>query len=260
MAMRMAQSRASGERRMRLTRLYVEAPLAPGMRLELKGSAQEHLSRVLRLSAGDPVTLFNGDGQDYHSRINALRRGAAALEVLAAAAARPEPPLAVNLVQGVARGERMDLVVQKATELGVAAIQPVETARSVVKLDAASRERKRAHWAGVAAAACEQCGRARLPRVAAPMPLGDWLAGPAQPGLLRLQLDPEATQSLVARAAGAVSIELLVGPEGGLAQDEQDAARQTGYLPCQLGPRVLRSETATIAALAVLQATAGDLR
>lgn len=245
---------------MRLIRVYVEAPLAPGAQLELKGSAHQHLTRVLRLGAGDPVTLFNGDGQDYPSTINALRRGTATVEVLSASPARAETPLAVTLVQGIARGERMDLVVQKATELGVAAIQPVMTARSVVKLDAASRERRRAHWAGIAAAACEQCGRARLPGIAPPVSLPEWLAGSVRPGVLRLQLDPDAAQSLAARAAGAVAIELLVGPEGGLAQDEQDAARQTGYLSCQLGPRVLRSETAAIAALAVLQATAGDLR
>lgn len=200
---------------MRLIRVYVEAPLAAGARVELHGSAHEHVTRVLRLGAGDAVTLFNGDGNDYASVIGALRRGAAIIEVQAIAPARAEAPLAVTLVQGIARTERMDLVVQKATELGVAAIQPVAAERSVVKLDAAARAKKRDHWRGIAIAAL---------------------------------------------LAGADDIELLVGPEGGLTETERDAARQTGYLSCRLGPRVLRSETAAIAALAVLQATAGDLR
>jgi 16S rRNA (uracil1498-N3)-methyltransferase len=154
----------------------------------------------------------------------------------------------------------MDLIVQKATELGVAAIQPVVAERSVVKLDAATRAKKLAHWRGIAIAACEQCGRARLPEVADPLPLPDWLARPARTGWRRVQLEPDAGVALAAAAADATSIELLVGPEGGLTETERDAARQTGYLSCRLGPRVLRSETASIAALAVLQATAGDLR
>jgi len=245
---------------MRLIRVYVEAPLAAGARVELHGSAHEHVTRVLRLGAGDAVTLFNGDGNDYASVIGALRRGAAIIEVQAIAPARAEAPLAVTLVQGIARTERMDLVVQKATELGVAAIQPVAAERSVVKLDAAARAKKRDHWRGIAIAACEQCGRARLPEIADPLPLRDWLGRPARAGVRRLQLDPEAVVSLAAAAAGADDIELLVGPEGGLTETERDAARQTGYLSCRLGPRVLRSETAAIAALAVLQATAGDLR
>jgi 16S rRNA (uracil1498-N3)-methyltransferase len=244
----------------RLIRVYVEAPLAAGARVELRGSAHEHLTRVLRLGAGDAVTLFNGDGGDYPSILSELRRGAAVAEVRAGVPARAESPLAITLVQGIARAERMDLVVQKATELGVAAIQPVATERSVVKLDAASRAKKRAHWRGITVAACEQCGRARLPEVADPLSLADWLARPARAGVRRLRLEPDAGVALAVAAADAASIELLVGPEGGLTETERDAARQTGYLSCRLGPRVLRSETASIAALAVLQATAGDLR
>lgn len=244
---------------MRLIRVYVEAPLAAGAGVELRGPAHEHVTRVLRLGAGDEVTLFNGDGHDYPSVIRELRRGATAVAVRAVASARAESPLAITLVQGIARAERMDLVVQKATELGIAAIQPVATERSVVRLDADARAKRLAHWRAIAVAACEQCGRARLPAVADPVPLPDWLARPAG-AVRRLQLDPEAGESLVTAAAGAASIELLVGPEGGLTATEQDAARQTGYLSCRIGPRVLRSETASIAALAVLQATAGDLR
>jgi 16S rRNA (uracil1498-N3)-methyltransferase len=154
----------------------------------------------------------------------------------------------------------MDLVVQKATELGVSSIQPVITARGVVKLNADSAAKKLAHWQGIAIAACEQSGRARLPTLAAPLSLDDWLQRPARAGVLRVQLAPGATVALARAAAGASAIELLVGPEGGLDPTEQEAAERAGYRACHLGPRVLRSETAALAALAVLQATAGDFR
>jgi 16S rRNA (uracil1498-N3)-methyltransferase len=242
----------------RLIRVHVGAALAEGARVRLDGTAAAHVTRVLRLGEGDAVTLFNGDGTDYPARIAALGRGAVEAVVTGRAAARAESPLAVTLVQGIARTERMDLVVQKATELGVAAIVPVATARSVVKLDAGSREHKAAHWRGIAVAACEQCGRARVPDVAGPVTLADWLAKP--PGAAaRLLLAPDAERPLAAAARGARQVELLVGPEGGLEDAEGEAAITAGYSACRLGPRVLRSETAAIAALAVLQAVAGDL-
>jgi 16S rRNA (uracil1498-N3)-methyltransferase len=243
----------------RLIRVYVEGALARGVRIEIRGSAAEHVTRVLRLGVGDPVTLFNGDGSDYPSTINALRRGGVEAEVQGIAPARAESHLALTLVQGIARSERMDLVVQKATELGVTAIVPVVTARSVVRLDADTRAKKLAHWRGIAIAACEQCGRARLPAIAEPLPLAHWLAGSAGIATRRIQLVPDATQSLLAAARGAEAVELLVGPEGGLEEAERDAALAVGYLACRLGPRVLRSETAAVVALAVLQSVAGDL-
>jgi 16S rRNA (uracil1498-N3)-methyltransferase len=172
----------------------------------------------------------------------------------AVAPARAESPLALVLVQGIARGERMDLIVQKATELGVTAIQPVAMTRSVVRLDDDARAKKLAHWQGIAVAACEQCGRAILP-----VAFAAWLRNPPGAETCRIQLAPDADLSLAAAAAGARRIELLVGPEGGLDDAECDAARAVGYLACRLGPRVLRSETAAVAALAVLQAAAGDL-
>lgn len=244
---------------MRLIRVHVDAPLARGARIEIRGSAAEHVTRVLRLGVGDPVTLFNGDGSDYPSKINAMRRGVVEAEVQGLTAARAESPLALTLVQGIARSERMDLVVQKATELGVTAIVPVVTARSVVKLDADTRAKKLAHWRGIAIAACEQSGRARLPAIAEPLPLAQWLQQPGRPATNRIQLAPDAAQSLVTAARGATAVELLVGPEGGLEEAERDAALAVGYLSCRLGPRVLRSETAAVAALTVLQSLAGDL-
>lgn len=244
---------------MRLIRVFTDSVLARGARVSLGGAAAEHVTRVLRLGAGDPVTLFNGDGMDYPSRIKSLRRGSVEVAVESTAPARAESPLALTLVQGIARSERMDLVVQKATELGVTAIQPLLTARSVVKLDPGARAKKLAHWRGIAIAACEQSGRARVPAIAAPLALSQWLQQSAPAGALCLLLAPDAGRSLVATAAGAQSALLLVGPEGGLEESERDAALAVGYLPCRLGPRVLRSETAAVAALTVLQSVAGDL-
>jgi len=241
----------------RLTRVHVDAALAEGARVMLGGSAAAHVRRVLRLEPGDALTLFNGDGQDYPSRITGFGRGTVEAAVEGRTGARAESPLLVTLVQGIARAERMDLVVQKATELGVSAIVPVATARSVVRLDRGTRERKLAHWRGIAVAACEQCGRARIPALAEPQPLATALAAPA-PGL-RLLLAPDADAALVTAARGAQAVELLVGPEGGLDDGERLAALTAGYVACRLGPRVLRSETAAVAALAVLQAVAGDL-
>ena len=243
---------------MRLTRVFVESALGPGARLRLEGPAAGHVTRVLRLGTGDAVTLFNGDGSDYPARISGLGRGAVDVEVTGVVAARAESPLRVTLVQGIARGERMDFVLQKATELGVAAVLPVATARSVVRLDDDGRARRLAHWRGVAIAACEQCGRARGPAIAEPRGFAAWLAEP-QRAATRLLLSPDAEVPLADAVRGATSIELLVGPEGGLEDEERGAALAAGFRACRLGPRVLRSETAAIAALAVIQAVAGDL-
>jgi 16S rRNA (uracil1498-N3)-methyltransferase len=244
---------------MRLNRIHVDAPLAPGAQVELRGKASEHVARVLRLKPGDTVTLFNGDGMDYRSEIKDLWKGAVGVLVHAETPARAESPLALVLVQGIARSERMDLIVQKATELGVTAIQPVAMTRSVVRLDDDARAKKLAHWRGVAVAASEQCGRAKLPAIAEPVAFAAWLRQPSCAGARRIQLAPDAGASLAAAAAGAECIELLVGPEGGLDEPERESALAAGYRACRLGPRVLRSETAAVAALAVLQAAAGDL-
>lgn len=245
---------------MRLIRVYVAGPLSPAARVQVTGTAAAHITRVLRLGAGDAVTLFNGDDHDYPARIADVQAGVVTAAIEGVAAARSESPLTVTLVQGITRAERMDLVVQKATELGVSAIQPVVTARGVVRLNAASAAKKLAHWQGIAIAACEQSGRARLPTLEGPLSLDDWLQRPARTGVLRVQLAPGAAVALARASAGASTIELLVGPEGGLDPTEQEAAERAGYHACHLGPRVLRSETAALAALAVLQATAGDFR
>ena len=243
---------------MRLTRVYVDAPLAAGKRVILEGNAASHVTRVLRLRVGDALTLFNGAGGEYAASIDAARGGRLTVAVGEPRAVERESPLSLTLAQGVSRGERMDLVVQKATELGVCGIVPLFTERSVVRLGAQQAERKLTHWRAIAIAACEQSGRNRLPNVAPPVSLADLLRGGSD-GSTRLLLSPGATDTLgdVPRPLSAVTV--LIGPEGGLAQAEQEAAVAAGFRPVRLGPRVLRTETAAIAALALLQREFGDL-
>ncbi|MBP6514208.1 MAG: 16S rRNA (uracil(1498)-N(3))-methyltransferase [Steroidobacteraceae bacterium] len=244
---------------MRMIRLYCDAPLAAHGLAVIRDDAALHARRVLRLETGDKVVLFNGDGWDYHGTL-AKPQGDRFLPVVLGerSAAAAESPLALTLVQGISRGDRMDIVLQKATELGVARIVPVISERSIVRLDAEQAERKLAHWQGIVIAACGQCGRARIPEVAAPIKLDAWLAlsRPAGP---RLMLALGAKRPLTTAVTGATAVELLIGPEGGLSSVEQAAAAFVGFEPVLLGPRTLRTETAAIAALAVLQSAAGDL-
>jgi len=244
---------------MRMTRIYTEAPLqAPG-RTVLEGPAATHVSRVLRLRTGDRIVLFNGDGWDFAGRIEAVRGNQVEVGLVAREPGTPESPLSLTLMQGVARGERMDLVVQKATELGVARLVPVLAERSVVRLDRRQAERRLEHWRAVAAAACEQSGRSRLPVIEAPAGLADALAL-ARDADCRITLSPGAAVPLVSLAAGTASAVLLIGPEGGLTDAEVGRAEAAGFEARSLGPRILRTETAALAALAVLQSVGGDLR
>lgn len=243
---------------MRVIRVFTPEPLrAPG-RTVLEGTAAAHVARVLRLRGGDQLTLFNGDGWEYGGVVTAIRSQRVEVEIAVRTRGQPESPLSVTLVQGVARGERMDLVIQKATELGVARIVPVLAGRSVVRIDPRQVERKRAHWQAVAIAACEQSGRSTLPGVELPMPLDAWLAVPPGDGP-RLLLLPGAPLPLGSLTPGTAAATVLIGPEGGLTDAEQGTATAAGYEPRSLGPRILRTETAAIVALAVLQSSAGDL-
>ena len=243
---------------MRLTRVHVPEPLTAGRRHTLEGDAANHIARVLRLKPGDPLTLFDGRGGEHAGRIEEFRKGAVIVAVGDRATAARESRLPLTLAQGVSRGERMDWVVQKATELGVTQILPVLTERSVVKLDASQAERKRLHWRGVAVAACEQSGRDRIPDVAIPLELHDVLAGVDSRDTCLL-LSPAATQRVKDLKAPAGRIFVLIGPEGGLAESEQRAALDAGFAAVRLGPRVLRTETAAVAALTLLQHQFGDL-
>jgi 16S rRNA (uracil1498-N3)-methyltransferase len=239
-----------------VTRVYVDAPLAPGVRVSLEGSAASHLTRVLRLRAGDALTLFNGHGGEYAATIAASRDGRLSVEVQVARAVERESPLALTLAQCVSRGERMDLIVQKATELGVSALVPVFSERSVVRLEAKRAERRLDHWRAIAIAACEQCGRNRLPEVAAPVTLPDFVK--RQDAGTRVLLSPAAA-ARIAELARAGAVTVLIGPEGGLTDAEEKSAVSAGFAPVRLGPRVLRTETAALAALALLQQQFGDV-
>ncbi|RAO75968.1 16S rRNA (uracil(1498)-N(3))-methyltransferase [Dyella jiangningensis] len=244
---------------MRTIRIHVDLPLAVGQELPLPAQAGEHVARVLRLEAGDPVTLFNGDGHDYLSLIQAVGKREVTVRVQAAQPVANESPLPLTLAQGVARGEKMDLIVQKATELGVARIVPLLTERSEVKLDAGRAEKRLAHWRAVVASACEQSGRATVPEVSPALPLEAWLKGLADDGALRLALLPEGSQrpgELRFTPAGGL---LVVGPEGGLGQRDTAALADARFTGLKLGPRILRTETAGLAALAALQALHGDI-
>ena len=244
---------------MRVTRVHVDAALAPGVRVVLPGDAAMHLQRVLRLQPGDPCVLFNGDGNDYEARLLAAgKRGYEAEVVSAHPAAAPESPLRIVLLQGIARGEKMDWILQKATELGVAGIVPVSSERSEVRLDAARAEKRLAHWRGIVASACGQSGRGVLPPVAAPRSLADAAADPGLPGV-RFLLDPEADASIASMPAPGDACALAVGPEGGWSARDRAQLQAAGFAGLRLGPRILRTETAGIAAIAALQSRFGDL-
>ena len=244
---------------MRITRCHIESELVAGQTLALPESAATHLIRVLRLGVGDAVILFNGDGCDYSARISSLGKRTAEVDVETRVEVARESPLQVTLAQALARGEKMDWVLQKATELGVSRIAPVVTERTEVKLDADRADRRLQHWRGVAASACEQCGRARLPQIEEPLALHSFLAKTKAPGHLILALDPDGEHSLSTLPAFD-SLSLVIGPEGGLSPRDLDQLRAAGAQGLRLGPRILRTETAGIAALAALQAQCGDWR
>jgi len=242
---------------MRLTRVYLDAPLETGGRVALTGSAARHLTRVLRLRPGQALTLFNGGGGEYAATIEAAHGEKVAVAVGEAQAIERESPLALTLAQGVSRGERMDLVVQKATELGASRIVPLLTERSVVRLSAPQAARKLEHWRAIAIAACEQSGRNRLPKVLSPVPLAEFLRQGASGS--RLLLSPTGSTRIQDVPTPVSSVTVLIGPEGGLTDAEQQAAVEAGFIPVRLGPRVLRTETAAITALALVQREFGDL-
>jgi 16S rRNA (uracil1498-N3)-methyltransferase len=309
---------------MRLTRVYVDAELDSGRQLTVTGSAGNHIARVLRLRTGDSLTLFNGQGGEYGASIGEIRRDTVLVTVLEHRETERESPFQLVLTQGISRGERMDWVVQKATELGVTRIVPIFTERSVVQLDARQAERKVQHWLSIAIAACEQSGRNRVPQIDLPVGLYEMLekrtaearhatarqpaarvtepqvtppalepqvsaagaepraaartaepqafASAAEPQstapvgepraaapALAVLLSPTAALRLAELPAEATGASVLIGPEGGLTDVEQEAALRSGYTAVRLGPRVLRTETAAVCALTLLQQRFGDL-
>ena len=237
-------------------RLFVECSLAAGDRVSLDGDRAHYVSRVLRMAVGDALTVFADGDFDYPATITGMGKRRVTLAVGEGEANRRESPLAVRLLQGVARGDRMDFVVQKATELGVREIVPLMTDFSVVRLDAARAARRTQHWRNIARSACEQCGRSRVPVIAEPTRLSACLQVSA--AATRLVFTPEVGAKITTLEPERELLEVLIGPEGGLSDGELNDAQAAGFRPVSLGPRVLRTETAAIAALAALQTCWGD--
>ncbi len=241
---------------MRLSRIYIQEPISPSAALTLPPQAAHYVARVLRLGRGDPLILFNGDGLDYPARIVETSKHGVSVTVEAGQVVATESALTCILGLAISRGDRMDYAVQKSTELGVTEIVPLFTAHGEVRLSGERAEKRRQHWQQVAISACEQCGRARVPLVHAPQSLADWL-GIARAGT-RLLLDGHDARPLPeTRPEGEVN--LLIGPEGGFSWKEVALANSQGFVTVRLGPRVLRTETAPVVALSVVQYLWGDL-
>jgi 16S rRNA (uracil1498-N3)-methyltransferase len=242
---------------MRLIRIHCPGPLHTGATATLPPLSANHVSRVLRLRAGASLVVFDGVGNEFHAEVAAIDSDVS-IAIGERVRGTPESPLNITLVQGVSRSERMDWALQKATELGVTTIAPVLTARSVVRLDDRQSAKKLDHWRNIVIGACEQCGRNVIPQILEPISFRDYVAQVPKQGF-RLVLSPTASSSLAGLNSMPNKVELLIGPEGGLDDDELERAQAARFVPVTLGPRVLRTETAAITALSVLQALWGDL-
>lgn len=241
-----------------MPRIYLPSPLSSGSQAIIEGSAATHIGRVLRLRKNDEITLFNGDGGEYAATLTAVERQRVYAEIGRFDPRESESPLQLVLAQGISRGERMDYTLQKSVELGVNRIVPLITERCGVKFDQHRAARRAQHWQGVIISACEQCGRNRIPVLLPVTPLVSWLEQVAKSDL-NLVLHHRANRSLsrLKRRDGPVT--LLIGPEGGLSDGEINAAGRYGFHAVRLGPRILRTETAGVAALATLQSRWGDM-
>jgi len=241
---------------MRISRLFIDAPLHSGSQVELDAEQLNYVLRVLRLKPGYELIVFNGEGGEYSAEVTELHKRAGILSINAFHDIDIESSLSITLIQGVSRGERMDLTLQKATELGVDRIQPVFSEHCTVNLDGKRLEKRHSHWQGVVRSACEQSGRNKLPQLELAVSLNDYLNSATNN--LCLLLDPLAETSLKNLPVPDSNIQLLVGPEGGFSEQERQNAYKNGYQGIQLGPRVLRTETAAIAAISAIQVLWGD--
>ncbi|MGA6098135.1 16S rRNA (uracil(1498)-N(3))-methyltransferase [Stutzerimonas marianensis] len=237
---------------MRMSRFFIDAPLALGV-VALPEASAHYISRVLRLNQGAAVQLFDGSGMEFLGELIEVGKRQVSVNLHEQFAGQPEPRLQIHLGQGLSRGERMDWAIQKATELGVAQITPIISERCEVRLNDERADKRLAHWRQVAISACEQCGRSVIPVIHAPRPLPQWLPVEAD---LKLVLHPVAEPLSTHPSPGALAF--LIGPEGGLSEDEVKQAMQAGFHPARLGPRVLRTETAPVVALSVAQQLWGD--
>jgi len=242
---------------MRVPRVYTDQLLGAGDTVTLESNPSAHLSRVLRMGTGDAVTLFNGDGGEYPARIISADKRRVVVETGERVEPCNESPLQVELAIAVSRGDRMDWIIQKSTELGVNKITPLITARVEVKLNSERMAKRLAHWQHIAISACEQCGRNRVPEIAPVVTLQTWLPSPDAD--LRLVLHHRADAGPQAEQSPPGSVALLIGPEGGLDEGEIEAAEAANFEALRLGPRVLRTETAPLAALAIVQSRWGDM-
>jgi 16S rRNA (uracil1498-N3)-methyltransferase len=244
-------------------RFHSTENLKIGAIIKLSENAATHATRVLRLNIGDKIKLFNGDGFDYPCELISVKKSEVLAKVLEQFEVKNESPLNITLLQGISSGERMDYTIQKAVELGVTAIQPLSTERSVVKLSPERTQKRLEHWQNVVIAACEQSGRAKIPQVAIPINLTAWLGGNIHAGagastFTRILLNPIGAKQLSALPKTTQNIQLLIGAEGGLSQAEIDLATTHGFQSIVLGPRILRTETAALTAIATMQTLWGD--
>lgn len=240
------------------TRLFVSGALSNDAELVLQGEQANYLGRALRSRVGDTVTVFNGDGGEWPASIEHIGKNSVTLRLGAVVESATESPLKIHLVQGISRGERMAFVVQKATELGVSRITPVLTHHGMVKLDQKRADKRRQHWQHVAESACEQSGRTHPPRIDEPVALNSWFGDRDSAGTMEVVLQATATASLVSLSAPTAGLCLLVGPEGGFSEREYEDAEMAGFQAASLGPRILRTETAALAAVTVAQSCWGD--
>ncbi len=243
---------------MALTRLFIRSELQTGQALELDKEQAHYLGRALRLRPGDALIIFSAESGEFAAAVTTIGKSNAELMVGVAMPTNTESPLKVHLVQGVSRGERMDVVVQKATELGVKRISPVLTEYGVVKLEGSRASKRREHWQKIAESACEQSGRTRPPLIDEPLPLKTWFGSKTSETDVDLILKPNAATSMASLKAPTTKVCLLIGPEGGFSDNEYEDAEISGFKAVSLGPRVLRTETAAIAAITVAESLWGD--
>lgn len=243
---------------MRIPRIYINVPLAPGNTIQLDERAFQHTVKVLRLRETSEIILFNGEGGEYPSTLVEVTKKRAAALINSFTDKNTESPLSIHLALGISKGERMDFAIQKAVELGISEISPLYTERCVVNLDSKREAKRLEHWQGVIISACEQSGRNRLPALHTPIDIRRNFAG-LPDCKIKLTLSPYASNSLQQVEKTGNEVLILIGPEGGLSEQEVETAIQHGFESVRMGPRILRTETAALTAISTIQMLWGDL-